>query len=96
MARKGRVVVRLREAEVGKFLKSPEVQKMLKKLANEVAQATEAKYRAAGKDYKFEVFTAPTSQRTRVIIGSNDGDHARYSEASRGYLLDEINKKRTL
>lgn len=93
---KARVTVKLNKAEVGKFLKSPEVQKMLKKLADEVAQKTEARYTDAGKDYKFETWNAPTAQRARMIIGSKDGDHARYSEASRGYLLDEINKKRSI
>lgn len=96
MANRSRITVRLNQAEVGKLLKSAEVRKVLQSAGDEMATDVENRYQADGKDYTFDAWQAETSQRARVIVGSKDGDHARYSEAARGHLLDEANKKRDL
>lgn len=96
MANSSRIHVVLDKAAVGKFLKSAELQRVVRDVADDIAKETEARYRADGKDYKFETFSKPTNQRARAIAGSKDGDHVRYSEAARGHLLDEANKKRDI
>lgn len=94
MASRTRVSVKLNKKAVAEFLKSPEVEKALRKLADEIAADTEARYRADGKDYTFEAWSDPTSTRARMIVGSKDGDAVRFSEAERAHLLDEAHKKR--
>jgi hypothetical protein len=97
MANQDRVTVRLNEKAVQRLLlKSRDAQRVLKKVAQEIADETEAKYKNAGKEYTFKVVSGPQNDRARMLIVSNDGDHARYSEAARGYLLESLHKKREI